>query len=295
MSSSSMQENNNTSDNKEPLEMKKADDVDAEDTFSDEDEGGFTDALFAKELNLCRDLSGAHIFVLGNTGVGKSTFLQWLAGCKFHFVEVENEMKLNVTDEKLVDPRFAMGAGFTSVTSEMAFLKVDPNLCDAEATFVDTPGFEDTNGWETDIINFLRTRHAMKVADETRYVLLVNGNTLRDNRGKAIADLMSQVVSVLGGDEAIKLDSEVLNSCFFLVTHPLPGKSLEMTRAAVMKSLKEKLKSFKQARKPQQKFQRLVLQKIVREELSLEVLIQFEVLEQTSLELFFQFLQFQPQ
>ena len=55
---------------------------------------------------------------------------------------------LKAVDPKFIDQEFPMGGGHASVTAEVSTLKVDPQLVGFEVSFVDTPGFHETNGWK---------------------------------------------------------------------------------------------------------------------------------------------------
>ena len=46
--------------------------------------------LVQTELELCGPLEGSNVFVLGNTGTGKSTLLQWINGADFKLAEPED-------------------------------------------------------------------------------------------------------------------------------------------------------------------------------------------------------------
>ena len=123
------------------------------------------------EIGPCKPLTGSNVFILGNTGAGKSTFLQWILGCEFEYVQDKRgRTKLKEVDTSTLDERFRIGHNRASCTSEIAVLE-DLNLGDGKfSSFVDAPGFFNTEGQKRDFENYLKLRHALDTSDEARLI-----------------------------------------------------------------------------------------------------------------------------
>lgn len=129
------------------------------------------------------------VIVLGKTGAGKSTFIQGIAGKKMcttkhsttyfgntvdkHVYEVEDPMpNFEIGHDKCSKTRFVNG--FTHKAASQR-----------ELVYLDSPGFEDTNGCEVDIATSVVLGQVAKVCRSLRFVMLVNCSLL-DDRGEAI-------------------------------------------------------------------------------------------------------------
>ena len=213
-----------------------------------EDQETDLEAVTEDELNFCDPLEGSNVFVLGNTGVGKSTFLQWIIGNEFQFVEATNQhtfdhMVLAARDESKLDTRFKIGHKMESCTSDVQRVELIANGdTDYEEAvfFVDTPGFLDTQGKTTDILNFLKTRHAFNVSGETRFVLLTSYVGLTADRGGAMINMLNQAAALLGIDTQNENTFSMLQSCLFLFTHLPTEISLQRLRRIISHQMEEK-------------------------------------------------------
>ena len=188
--------------------------------------------LARTELELCDPLDGSNVFVLGNTGAGKSTLLQWINGADFEIVEPENlfgsdPLILQPVNNSALDPRFGIGHQMKSCTANVQSLKLGSELGGKPLSFVDTPGFIDTEGKTTDLLNFLKTRHAMYVSEENRFVLLTDCSVLAAGRGAGIITMLDRAAELLGVDKSNLDQLPLLKSCLFLFTHAPPQKSLQ--------------------------------------------------------------------
>jgi hypothetical protein len=107
------------------------------------------------------------VMVLGNTGTGKSTAVNYLMGCKMKLVK---PVELNLPGVKkvvIVDPKstrpevMPIGHGDTSYTF-MPKIVSDPDNNDQ--AYCDCPGFTDNRGAEINIANAINTRKVLQQA-----------------------------------------------------------------------------------------------------------------------------------
>lgn len=87
--------------------------------------------------------------IIGNTGVGKSTFCNFLLGCK-----------MKIKDGKLIaeNERFKIGHGLTNSATFFPRVEInDKNMC-----ITDTAGFYDDRGPVVDIVNVINLKKLIK-------------------------------------------------------------------------------------------------------------------------------------
>jgi predicted GTPase len=128
------------------------------------------------------------VFIMGNTGVGKSTTINYLCGCKVvTMVDSDFLERLEV-----VNPieGCAVGHGGDSLTRYLQSV-VDP-VCNAGSNlvFCDTPGFEDTEGSDVDIANAVAISWTIRLCRSVRLVLLINASMFADQRGVELNKLL---------------------------------------------------------------------------------------------------------
>jgi hypothetical protein len=105
------------------------------------------------------------VVVLGNTGAGKSAFINYLHGCAFAY---EDEDKMVVRADSPVAELMRIGHSCLSETFA-------PQVEDAAASlgpgyaFADCPGFLDNRGFEINVANAVNVRHIrVRVRDRVR-------------------------------------------------------------------------------------------------------------------------------
>jgi len=145
------------------------------------------DLLFAKiseaELNASQQASGKElVLVIGKTGAGKSTLINYLVGCQMESSLSPGHLTADIS---AVDEIMEIGHGRASQTEHpKAHFDEESGLC-----YCDCPGFDDNRGPETDIANAFGiksiTRHAASVR---AVVVLVNYHTLKADRAVGLAD-----------------------------------------------------------------------------------------------------------
>ena len=142
------------------------------------------------------------VIVLGKTGVGKSTLINYLAGCelKEQWVEGQLEPTLEVRGTSSGGERdevTPIGHEATSKTFMPQIVAVNDQV------YCDCPGFSDNRGAEINIANAVNIKQALSRARSLRMVVLVNYHSLFADRRNVFRDLLRTLTDLLGSEAAI--------------------------------------------------------------------------------------------
>ena len=159
---------------------------------------GREQAQKAKDRNL--------LMVIGNTGAGKSTLVNYLAGCQMEMIK-RGDAGLT-TDKRKKIARVApsspvkevMGIGHDNKSA--TFL---PAVHDDESlglTYCDCPGFLDNRGAEINIANACNIKQTIAQARSVRVMVLINYHSLESERGRGVKQL-AQVCAQAANDKAL--------------------------------------------------------------------------------------------
>ena len=169
------------------------------------------------------------VLVCGKTGTGKSTLIQLLAGRSLQETKHSSSIRRGsetVTASKIVYdavdplPGFEIGHAKTSKTSNIGCF--DPNQIVKDVgmkgsasnlVYVDSPGFEDTNGQEVDIATSVMLSQVAKRCRSLRFVIMISFVTLLEDRGGAMRSVMRLIRSFT------KEFKDERQSFLFLFTH----------------------------------------------------------------------------
>ena len=170
--------------------------ADPEKTFSRSDQIRLlTDCVRYGRVN-AEALSGKDaIVVLGNTGAGKSTFINYLAGCQLEKKRVRGRRHvLVVKDQSLEVAPIGHGESKTFM----------PHIIEvAGRVYCDCPGFSDNRGAEINIANAVNMKQALSHAKSLRMVVLVDYRSLDVDRGNGFQDLIRTLTALLGSQATI--------------------------------------------------------------------------------------------
>ena len=135
------------------------------------------------------------IVVLGNTGAGKSTFINYLAGCELEEKRVRGRRHvLVVKDQSLEVAPIGHGESKTFM----------PHIIEvAGRVYCDCPGFSDNRGAEINIANAVNMKQALSHAKSLRLVFLVDYRSLDVDRGNGFQDLIRTLTALLGSQATI--------------------------------------------------------------------------------------------
>jgi GTP-binding protein EngB required for normal cell division len=161
------------------------------------------------------------VLVIGKTGTGKSTLIQGIAGKKLHSA-VHTTTWFGQTVEKAVFeaeealPGFEIGHAETSMTKHINCYvrqQVESTTQEGEVVYVDSPGFEDTDGTEMDIATSVMMSQVAKQCKSMRFVILINYASLLEDRGGAMRAVLKLTRSF------VQDFNDEKKSFMFLFTH----------------------------------------------------------------------------
>ncbi len=137
---------------------------------------------------------------LGNTGVGKSTIINFLAGKKlttdrlkqsYHLVDAEDSSAM----------RIGMGSESETIYPQ--------SITIGKEVYFDLPGFSDSKGSVQDLVNAAFIRQVLVSARTVKIVFVVGSDEVTSQRGKVVKHLFSAIRSVFPESSVVD-DSSVL-------------------------------------------------------------------------------------
>ncbi|XWN35694.1 MAG: sister chromatid cohesion protein PDS5 [Roseivirga sp.] len=148
------------------------------------------------------------VIVLGNTGAGKSTLVNYLTGCTMT-LKSPRELGLKGLDKiVVVQPRHEGGdiEELTPIGHKKESKTFIPQIETAPdgTTYCDCPGFLDNRGPEINIANAVNVRAALAQARSVKVIVLINYHSLRADRGRGLADLIKMVTDMFGDVEKVR-------------------------------------------------------------------------------------------
>jgi uncharacterized protein YegL/GTP-binding protein EngB required for normal cell division len=159
------------------------------------------------------------VLVVGKTGTGKSTLIQGLAGKKLVATMHETCFAGQTVTKEVFEvqngdalPGFDIGHAKFSKTKFIRTYAREEDCSDA-VLYLDTPGFEDTDGHEVDIATSVMLSHVARRCNSLRFVILINYASLIEDRGGAMRAILKFIRSFVKDFEKEK------KSFIFLFTH----------------------------------------------------------------------------
>jgi hypothetical protein len=195
----------------------------------------------AEGLVNARRLTGKEaIVVLGNTGAGKSTFLNYLMGCEMMLKDPE-ELGLDDLDDEVVvvrsrseggplDEIMEIGHGKQSKTF-LPHIESDPRQASPHA-YCDCPGFLDNRWPEVNIANAVNIRRALQEASSVRLLILINYNTLKVDKGRGLSDMLRICTQLFGSSDRLRMHKD---SVLLGITHVPRNKRMDKVRKFLLK------------------------------------------------------------
>mmetsp|Transcript_47509 Transcript_47509/g.154228 ORF Transcript_47509/g.154228 Transcript_47509/m.154228 type:complete len:709 (-) Transcript_47509:2135-4261(-) len=182
------------------------------------------------------------IIVIGNTGGGKSTFVNMVEGCRLQRITKEEAGLVGAggvgAEDEVIRvepgsrPDELMKIGHTKKSMTFTPQVEAASSFGAGFAYADCPGFLDNRGFEINVANAANVRHTVCAASSAVVVVVVNYYSLRADRGKGLHDLLHILLSLFGSVEQVEAHapSVLLAISQAPVTHPETGAAMSLER-----------------------------------------------------------------
>ena len=155
------------------------------------------------------------VIVIGNTGAGKSTTVNYLVGCEM--IE-KSPRELGIKGiSKLVVVKGTKDGGKKDEVMRIGHEKVSQTFVpevttdpDTGKTYIDCPGFLDNRGAEINIANAINVKTTISTANSVRMLILINFASLKADRGRGLTDMLKIAQDVMGGLDNLISNKESL-------------------------------------------------------------------------------------
>jgi hypothetical protein len=155
------------------------------------------------------------IVVIGNTGSGKSAFVNYLYGCKMKRVKPQD---LGITGlQKVIVVKGSSEGGpldeimpIGHTKKSMTFM---PKIAQDQQglSYCDCPGFLDNRGIEINIANAINIKNAFSRANSIKIIMLINYYSLGADRARGLSDMIKISCDLFGSKEnLIKYKDSIL-------------------------------------------------------------------------------------
>lgn len=165
------------------------------------------------------------VLVIGKTGSGKSTLVNYLADVKLEGYEDEDISKIRAVNDKdsVASICDISGSGTT----------IPNRVKKHDITFWDCPGFEDNRGADQDITNAFYITHIIKNSKSIKICALIEHDSTK-GKNNDLADFAEQIDRLFGRDA-----NSYKNSLSIVVTHTPQNQKLETIKKRLEKMVNE--------------------------------------------------------
>ena len=155
------------------------------------------------------------VMVVGNTGAGKSTLINFLLKCVMEkvYFSLGGKRKVVFMVSEASPVKAVMQIGFSNTSQTFVPDAVrSPDL----GLVVDCPGFNDNRGPEINIANAVNIKAVMARARGVTMVVVLNYYTLKADRGRGVRELLDTLLGLFGSAERALIYAD---SILLVVSH----------------------------------------------------------------------------
>jgi energy-coupling factor transporter ATP-binding protein EcfA2 len=156
------------------------------------------------------------VIVIGNTGAGKSTFVNYLLGCDM-IQKTPKELGIKGLKKVVVVRPKSEGGACDEVmlighskTSKTFIPQIASDPISRVVAYCDCPGFLDNRGAEINIANAVNIKRALQEAKCVKVLILINYHSLLADRGRGLTDMLSLCTQLFGSTANLKRFQEAL-------------------------------------------------------------------------------------
>eukprot|EP00540_Astrosyne_radiata_P007096 CAMPEP_0116825742 /NCGR_PEP_ID=MMETSP0418-20121206/2139_1 /TAXON_ID=1158023 /ORGANISM="Astrosyne radiata, Strain 13vi08-1A" /LENGTH=454 /DNA_ID=CAMNT_0004454293 /DNA_START=1082 /DNA_END=2446 /DNA_ORIENTATION=+ len=146
------------------------------------------------------------VMVLGNTGAGKSTFLNYLLGCQMEAKRAKDlglpgkKRVIRVAPTSNIDEVMPIGHGGASKTFMPTIMS---DLTNADRVYCDCPGFSDNRGAEINMSNAVNIKRVLQVARDVKAIILASYSSMFSDRSASLRSLNAMCCQLFGGPDSL--------------------------------------------------------------------------------------------
>eukprot|EP01031_Cornospumella_fuschlensis_P025016 gene25016-30218_t len=172
------------------------------------------------------------VLIIGKTGVGKSTFIQFIHGVKFSRFQHGGKLYDAVNKEEVLE-EFVIGHMEKSTTKQIRSYASPSGL-----VFCDLPGYKDTDDYNVDVATSLWIRKIACICKSLRFVFLIHYAALEENRGEPFRDLMKLISGLIN-----EKYEAAMRSSLILFTHLSDRQPTEREESEALEAIQKKIEA----------------------------------------------------